>query len=195
MPVEEPMAQVPAPIMAEAAGREDLAPYFKEKHLNEKRSMEKMDLAPAEVQEHYYDPANPDDVYPTEEEYNTLRRVPDKVPFASYLVAFVELGERFSYYGTTVVFTNFIQRPLPPGSKTGAGGTDGQPGALNLGQRTAFAMTTFNTFWIYLTPLLGAFVADQYLGRYKTVQWANLVVLIGHILLVICAIPGVIEVK
>jgi hypothetical protein len=58
MPVEEPMAQVPAPIMAEAAGREDLAPYFKEKHLNEKRSMEKMDLAPAEVQEHYYDPAS-----------------------------------------------------------------------------------------------------------------------------------------
>lgn len=54
-------------------------------------------------------------------------------------------------------------------------------------------MTTFNTFWIYLTPLLGAFIADQYLGRFKTIQVANAIVLLGHILLVICAIPGIIN--
>jgi hypothetical protein len=44
---------------------------------------------------------DPDDVYPTAEETATLPRMPDRVPFASYLVAIVELGERFSYYGTT----------------------------------------------------------------------------------------------
>lgn len=47
---------------------------------------------------------------PTEEEKATLRRVPDKIDYRAYLIAFVELCERFSYYGTTVVFTNFIQR-------------------------------------------------------------------------------------
>lgn len=90
---------------------------------------------------------------------------------------------------------NFIQRPLPPGSRTGAGGHDGQPGALGMGQKAAFGLTTFNTFWIYLTPLLGAYLADQYFGRYKTVQLANIICLFGHILLVICAIPGIINKK
>lgn len=41
--------------------------------------------------------------YPTEEEVKSLRRVCGSVPWSSYTVAFVELCERFSYYGTTVV--------------------------------------------------------------------------------------------
>ncbi|KAI5299187.1 hypothetical protein KEM55_002470, partial [Ascosphaera atra] len=41
--------------------------------------------------------------FPTEAELQTLRRVPAKVPVATYSVAFVELCERFSYYGATVV--------------------------------------------------------------------------------------------
>jgi POT family proton-dependent oligopeptide transporter len=40
---------------------------------------------------------------PTKEELATLRRVPGKIPWIAYTVAFVELCERFSYYGTTVV--------------------------------------------------------------------------------------------
>jgi hypothetical protein len=46
---------------------------------------------------------------PTEEEMKTLRRISDKIPFNIYTIAFIELCERFSYYGTTAVFTNFIQ--------------------------------------------------------------------------------------
>lgn len=41
--------------------------------------------------------------WPTEEEFHTLRRVADKIPWRVYTVAFIELCERFSYYGTTVV--------------------------------------------------------------------------------------------
>jgi POT family proton-dependent oligopeptide transporter len=40
---------------------------------------------------------------PTEEELATLRRVSGKIPWVAYTVAFVELCERFSYYGTTAV--------------------------------------------------------------------------------------------
>ena len=42
-------------------------------------------------------------VQPTEEEMATLRRVSDHIPWATLSVAFVELCERFSYYGTTAV--------------------------------------------------------------------------------------------
>lgn len=42
-------------------------------------------------------------IYPTEEEMHTLPRVTGKVPWVAFTVAFVELCERFSYYGTTAV--------------------------------------------------------------------------------------------
>ncbi|RDB16581.1 putative peptide transporter ptr2 [Hypsizygus marmoreus] len=132
-------------------------------------------------------------VFPTEEERVSLRRVADSVPWNAYLIAIVELAERFSFYGSSVVFTNFIQQPLPPGSHSGAGFTDGQSGALGLGQRASTGLTTFYQFWCYITPLLGAYIADTYLGRFNTICIAVIVALIGHIILIVAAIPGVIE--
>lgn len=41
--------------------------------------------------------------YPTAEEVETLRRVAGSIPWSSFTIAFVELCERFAYYGTTVV--------------------------------------------------------------------------------------------
>lgn len=41
--------------------------------------------------------------YPTPEDFQTLRRMPGTVHWPAYTVAFVELCERFSYYGTTIV--------------------------------------------------------------------------------------------
>lgn len=40
---------------------------------------------------------------PTDEELVTLRRVSDDIPWITLSIAFVELCERFSYYGTTIV--------------------------------------------------------------------------------------------
>lgn len=78
---------------------------------------------------------------PSQAELDSLRRVSGPIPWTAYTVAFVELCERFSYYGTTVVFVNFIQKPLPDGSTTGAG-FDGQSGALGMGQRASTGLTT-----------------------------------------------------
>ncbi|KAL5366368.1 putative MFS peptide transporter [Aspergillus floccosus] len=129
--------------------------------------------------------------YPTEEEERTLRRVAGKVRWTAYTVAFVELCERFSYYGTTAVFVNFIQQPLPEGSSTGAGHA-GQSGALGMGQRASTGLTTFNTFWCYLMPILGAWVADEFWGRLKTIQVSIGFAMVGHIILIISALPPVI---
>jgi hypothetical protein len=43
------------------------------------------------------------DEWPSEEDLATLRKVPDKISWAAYTVAFIELCERFSYYGTQVI--------------------------------------------------------------------------------------------
>ncbi|EJD43873.1 proton-dependent oligopeptide transport family protein [Auricularia subglabra TFB-10046 SS5] len=130
-------------------------------------------------------------VLATEEDIATLRRTPDRIPWNSYLIALVELAERFSYYGSAVVFQNFIQQPLPK-NKTGAGGLDGQSGALGMGQRAGTGLTTFNSFWVYVIPLFGAYVADAKLGRFKTVCWSVAIAIVGHIILVMAAIPPVI---
>ncbi|KAI0674348.1 MFS peptide transporter [Trametes maxima] len=129
--------------------------------------------------------------FPTEEERATLRRVSDPIPWTTYLIAFCELAERFSYYGCTVVFTNFLQQPLPEGSRTGA--NIKQAGALGLRQRAATGITTFNSFWVYVIPLFGAYIADTRWGRFKTTCVAVGVALFGHVLLIISAVPGVIE--
>lgn len=44
----------------------------------------------------------------------------------------------------------------------------------------------------YVTPLLGAYVADEKLGRFKTISVSVAIALIGHIILIISSIPPVI---
>ncbi|KAJ5376759.1 hypothetical protein N7509_013645 [Penicillium cosmopolitanum] len=132
-----------------------------------------------------------------------LRRVSAPIPWAVYAVAFVELCERFSYYGTQILYSNFVNHALPlapphgpAGSnhKTGAGGgsSQGVSGALGKGTQVANGINTFNTFWCYIIPLLSAYIADEYWGRYKTICWAIFFAIIGHITLVMSAIPPVI---
>ncbi|KAL9940304.1 hypothetical protein V8E36_001009 [Tilletia maclaganii] len=133
--------------------------------------------------------------FPTDSELTSLRRVPASIPVAAFLIALLELAERLSYYGATQVFQNFVQRPLPSCSSTGASacaGPNATSGALGYGQRAATAVSNTNNFWVYITPILGAYIADTYLGRYKTVCWAVLIAIVGHILLVISALPSVI---
>lgn len=135
----------------------------------------------------------PDGESPTEEEMQVLRRVPDKIPRNIYTIAFIELCERFSYYGTTAVFTNFIQQPRASATGASYDIENGQAGALGRGQRTAFSLSTFNTFWQYTMPLFGAYVADSFLGRYRTIGWALMVDIIGHIILIVSALPPVMD--
>lgn len=93
---------------------------------------------------------------PTEEELHTLRRVSGKIKWAMYTIAFIELCERFSYYGSSVLYTNFVGQRLPAGSNTGApSDPDGQAGALGKGPQAAQAISLFNQFFAYLMPLVG----------------------------------------
>ncbi|KAI1433795.1 POT family protein [Xylaria sp. CBS 124048] len=131
--------------------------------------------------------------YPSKRDLETLRRVKGRISPIIYTIAFVELCERFAYYGTTAVFVNFIQQPLPEGSATGAAGTFGQAGALGRGQQASTGLVTFNSFWAYIMPLLGGFMSDTYWGKYKTIHVAVIVATFGHIIIIISALPPVIR--
>lgn len=54
-------------------------------------------------------------------------------------------------------------------------------------------MTTFNAFWQYLCPLFGAYVADSYLGRFRTISISLGIGILAHIILIMSAIPPVIK--
>ncbi|KAJ5233279.1 uncharacterized protein N7469_005045 [Penicillium citrinum] len=126
----------------------------------------------------------PDGQEPNEEEKRTLRHVAENLPVSAWLVAIVELCERFTYYGMSGLFQNYVQHPLD--------GSQGR-GALGMGHQGATGLTTFFQFWCYVTPIIGAIVADQYLGKYKTIVWFCIIYLIGLLILVCTSIPTALE--
>lgn len=152
---------------------------------------------PANYDTQYVDEFNPKGLRrPTKTESATLRRVLGRASYAAYLICLVELAERGSYYGVSGILANFIQRPMPPGSKTGApvSKTSSQnAGALGLGVTVSSAFTLLLTFLAYVVPLYGGFVADTKLGKFKAIWIGVIAGFFAHIFLIIAAIPAVIE--
>lgn len=54
---------------------------------------------------------------PTEEDWANLKEMADDIPKAAYLVILIEFCERFTYYGLTGPFQNYIQNPAPESCK------------------------------------------------------------------------------
>ncbi|RJE23119.1 peptide transporter, partial [Aspergillus sclerotialis] len=117
---------------------------------------------------------------PNAREQRTLKRVGERLPWAVFLVAIIELCERFTYYGCQGTFQNYVQKPYD-----GSLGT----GGLGLEHIGATGLTTFYQFWCYVTPLAGGLIADQYLGKYKTILCSAGVYMAGLLILACTAIP------
>ncbi|CAI6335066.1 unnamed protein product [Periconia digitata] len=122
---------------------------------------------------------------PTPSELVTLPKVSDKLPWGAFLVAIVELCERFAYYGLSGPFQNYMANKYHD--------PNGLPGALGLAQSGATAFNNAFQLWCYVTPILGAVVADQYLGKYKTIKYFSIIYMVGILILFATSLPFSIE--
>jgi POT family proton-dependent oligopeptide transporter len=90
------------------------------------------------------DTVTPDGDEPTDFELQTLRKVADKLPWSAFLVAIVELCERFTYNGLSGPFQNYISNSAHDPS--------GLPGAIGMNQQGATGLTNFFQFWCMSLP-------------------------------------------
>ncbi|KAI5289832.1 peptide transporter ptr2 [Ascosphaera acerosa] len=145
------------------------------------RTSEDLDVGVIESKEHYGGShVTPDGGEPTEEEVETLKMVPDKLPWSAFLIAIVELCERFAYYGLSGPFQNYMENDKHSTSPRGA---------IGLGQSGATGLSNYFQFWCYVTPIVGAIIADQYIGKLNTIIVFALVYILGLAVLFVTSLP------
>jgi len=89
---------------------------------------------------------------------------------------FTEMWERFSYYG----MRGFLILYLTAAVASGGLGFDVKQGAH------IYALYT-STVW--LTPILGGFIADRFLGQYRSVLIGGIIIALGHFTLAFHGVP------
>ncbi len=91
-------------------------------------------------------------------------------PTGLYTLFATEMWERFSYYGMRALLTLYLTAELIGGG---------------FGLDRAAALETYAIFTglVYLTPILGGWIADSFLGKRKTVYIGGFVMAVGQFLL------------
>ncbi|MFA7511007.1 MAG: oligopeptide:H+ symporter [Mycolicibacterium vanbaalenii] len=110
----------------------------------------------------------------------TIREQRDRRTFFGHPVGLtnlfgVELWERFSFYGMLTILGYYLYYSV----------TDG---GLGLPQSTATGIVGAYGGLVYLSTVLGGWIADRLLGMERTVFYGGVVVMLGHIALAI--LPG-----
>ncbi|KAK6215462.1 hypothetical protein QIS74_08481 [Colletotrichum tabaci] len=110
-----------------------------------------------------------------------LPRVADRIPNAAWLVMLLTMAERFSFYGMTTPFMNYMQNGR---------GDPLRPGALGWGQSRASQVSNVFNIISWLTPMASGIVADKGLGRYRTLCVTFVVYLAGTVLLFVSSLDS-----
>lgn len=95
----------------------------------------------------------------------------DKLPPGIPFIIGNEAAERFSFYGMKAILAVFMVHYLHL--------MDGKPGS-GMSQAQATEWVHLFNGAVYLTPFLGALLADVVFGKYRTIMWLSLVYCAGH---------------
>src|ERR1700722_14317763 len=99
----------------------------------------------------------------------SLPQVPQRTflghPIGLYVLFFTEMWERFSYYGMRALLMLYMVN------------------YFKWNQKEASSVYKWYTSLVYLTPLLGGYMADRYLGNRRAVIIGALLMAIGHFLM------------
>ncbi|OIP85246.1 MAG: MFS transporter [Porphyromonadaceae bacterium CG2_30_38_12] len=91
-------------------------------------------------------------------------------PKGLYLLFVTEMWERFSYYGMRALFMLYITK------------------ALLFDKGFAAQIYGSYTGLVYLTPLLGGYIADRYWGNRRSIFWGGIIMALGQFLMFASAI-------
>lgn len=97
-----------------------------------------------------------------------------KQPAGLYLISFTSIWERFSYYGMRAFLILYMANQVIAGNpKADLGG---------LGFSPAFAGKIYGLFTAlcYLLPLFGGWLADNYIGKRRSLLIGGILIMIGH---------------
>lgn len=97
-------------------------------------------------------------------------------PLGLYVLFFVEMWERFSYYGMRAILTLFLAAPiLLDNPQSGYGWTNAE---------TLSFYGTY-TMFVYLTSIPGGWIADKFIGQKNAVMLGGILLCLGHGILAI----------
>lgn len=86
---------------------------------------------------------------------------------ALFVLFFTEMWERFSYYGMRAIFVLFLTAPFVDGG-------------WEWSNERALGLLGIYTTSVYLTPIIGGWIADKLLGYQKAVAFGALAMTLGH---------------
>ena len=91
--------------------------------------------------------------------YRTIPQKTSGLPSGIPYIIGNEAAERFSFYGMKTILAVFMTQFLLDET--------GKPDYMSEGEATVWVHTFVTA--VYFTPLLGSFLADAFLGKYKTI--------------------------
>lgn len=105
----------------------------------------------------------------------------DKMPSGIPYIISNEAAERFSFYGMKAALAIFLANYL------------GVLGGESMSETKATAYVSFFNSAVYLTPLLGALIADVLWGKYNTIVRLSVVYCLGHLSLAFMGVGGIVQ--